>query len=74
MAATRRVLSRMCIEVASAKRKCHHNKAHSIRKGESCLIIKDATYGGKKNYCVTCALAILDLAADDLQQLRDELN
>lgn len=74
MAATRRVLNPLDVETAAAKRKCHHNKKHSIPKGDPCLVIKDATYGGKKNYCVLCALAILDAAADDLQGLRDALS
>jgi hypothetical protein len=38
-----------------------------------CLVIKDPASGGSKNYCPECALAILDQAADDLQQLRDQL-
>lgn len=38
-----------------------------------CLVIKDPISGGSRNYCPECALAILDVAADDLQTLRDAL-
>lgn len=74
MARTRKVLNLLCVEFAGAKRRCHHDKQHTISKGEACLVIKDQTYGGKQNYCASCALAILDLAADDVQTLRDALN
>jgi hypothetical protein len=53
---------------------CHRDRRrHSIEQGTLCLVIKDPASGGSKNYCPECALAILDQAADDLQQLRDQL-
>lgn len=42
-------------------------------KGTPCLVIKDPG-GGAKNYCLQCARAILDQAADDLQALRRQLS
>jgi hypothetical protein len=74
MAKVRRVLNTVTIEVAQRKRICHHNrKHHSIEKGTSCLVIKDASGEGQKNYCLTCGLEILGQAADDLASLRSSL-
>ncbi len=49
-------------------------KGHPIEKGTQCLVIKDPVSGRPKNYCLQCALAILDKAADDLQAFRDQLS
>jgi hypothetical protein len=74
MPQVRRVLGHVKVETAGRKRLCHRNRrAHSIPKGTLCLVIHDPVSGGDKNYCPECALAILDLAADDLEQLRDLL-
>jgi hypothetical protein len=75
MAKVRRVLGHVLIEVAGAKRKCHHKpRDHAIIKGEVCLVVREASMGGHKNYCQVCALEILDLAGDDLQSLRHSLS
>jgi hypothetical protein len=75
MAQTRRVFNGITVETAARKRLCYHNRRqHSVGKGESCLVIKDASGAGKKQYCVTCGLAILDLASDDLEALRHLLD
>jgi hypothetical protein len=72
MPAVRRVLGHCFIEEARRRRVCHRNRRqHSIQRGALCLVIKDSASGGSKNYCGSCALAILDQAADDLQALRD---
>lgn len=64
----------MRIEVAQRRRICYHDRRnHSIEKGTVCLVIKDPAGEGQKNYCVTCGLAILDQAADDLASLRSSL-
>lgn len=74
MARVRRVLTAITIEVAQRKRICHHDrKHHSIEKGTACLVIKEPSGEGHKNYCVSCGLEILDLAADDLASLRSSL-
>lgn len=71
MAKVRRVLGACSIETAKRRRVCHRNrKKHSIPMGTCCLVIKDPVSGGSKNYCPDCAMAILDTAADDLEQLR----
>lgn len=71
----RRILATCSIETAQRRRVCHRDrKHHSIERDTPCLVIKDPVSGGAKNYCQTCALAILDQAADDLKALRDELS
>ena len=70
----RRILSAVSVERASRKRVCYRDrKNHSVAKGVVCLVIKDGSSGGSKNYCVRCALPILDQAADDLQNLHEQL-
>jgi hypothetical protein len=67
----RKVLGTCTIESAQRRRVCHRDrKHHSIVMGTLCLVIKDPVGGGSRNYCPTCALAILDQAADDLEALR----
>lgn len=73
MPAIRRLISSASVETASRKRLCHRNRrSHVVAKGEVCLVIKDAD-GGSKNYCIQCATAILDRAAQDLHDLRKSL-
>jgi hypothetical protein len=75
MAKVKQVLNAVSVEEAKMKRICHRNrKKHSIAGGERCLVIRDPASGGKRNYCVECGSAILDVAADDLQALRSELD
>lgn len=70
----RRVLGPCTIETAQRRRVCHRDrKHHSIQPGRPCLVVKDPVSGGSKNYCIECALAILDQAADDLDKLREGL-
>lgn len=75
MAKVKQVLNAVSVEEAKQKRICHRNrKKHSIAGGERCLVVRDSASGGKRNYCVECANAILDVAADDLEELRTDLN
>lgn len=75
MPQVRRVLGAVSVEIAVRKRICYRDRRnHVVTKGSVCLVVKDAAGGGSKNYCVTCALAILDQAADDLQSLRTQLS
>jgi len=75
MAKVRQLFNGVAIETAKRKRICYHNrKKHSIEGGDLCLVIKDPAGNGKKNYCVTCGLEILDRAADDLDALRRGLD
>ena len=74
MAKTRQVLKAVSVEQASRKRKCHHSGGkHRIAGGDRCLVVKEPD-GGRKNYCVDCGNAILEVAEDDLDTLRECLN
>ena len=71
----RRVLRACTVETAQRRRTCGRDrKGHPIEKDTQCLVIKDPVSGRPKNYCLQCALAILDKAADDLQALREQLS
>lgn len=74
MAAVRRVLGAVGVEVAKRQRICHRNRGkHSVAKGSPCLVIRDPG-GGSKNYCPLCALEILDQARTDLDGLRKQIS
>jgi len=69
----RQVLRACTVEIAKRRRTCRHDtKNHIIPKGATCLVIKQAGVADK-SYCLTCGLAILDQAADDLKDLREAL-
>ncbi len=75
MAKVRQVMNGVSVEVAKRQRICYHNrKKHSVAKGESCLVIRDPATGGSKNYCTECGNEILDVATDDLETLKADLN
>ena len=74
MASTRRILKHVTVETAAAARKCHHNNTHAIRRGESCLVIRNDDGLGKKNYCTSCAGNILDKAKSYLTELACDLS
>lgn len=73
MKAPRDIVKHVSVENAKAKRKCHRTKAHNIAKGEVCIVIKDGAFGASKNYCLSCAIEILDAASRRLLALRGEL-
>ena len=71
----RDILASVSIEVASRKRICHRNrKEHSILGSERCLVVKDPSTGGKKNYCRACATEILRRATHRLEALERDLS
>jgi hypothetical protein len=75
MAKVKQVLNHVSVEEAQRKRICHRNrKSHPIAAGERCLTVRDPSTGGKRNYCSDCGNEILDVAADDLADLRTTLN
>lgn len=75
MAAVRDILTHVEVQVASGKRICHHNRRqHSVASGNKCLAIHDHD-GGRKNYCLACAIEILAKAkAKILDMERDIQN
>lgn len=74
MPKTREILGHVSVQIAGKKRKCARNPSkHSISKGQPCLVIKGGTYNAEKSYCGECAADILDLADEQLKQLRIDL-
>lgn len=74
MAKVREVLGHVSIETAERRRICHRNReSHTIAKGETCLVVREAASSGSKNYCRVCAAPILEQAAQDLVDLRAAL-
>jgi len=74
MAKTRDVLVHVSIDVAIRKRKCHRSKKHGVAAGERCLLIRESSGLGSKNYCVECAKDILDAANRKLSSLSQEFS
>jgi hypothetical protein len=73
MAAVRDIIIHVEVQVAPAKRTCHHNrKEHGIAKGQKCLAIHDGN-GARKNYCLLCATAILHKAKTKLLALERDI-
>lgn len=73
MATVRDIIIHVEVQVASAKRICHHNrKDHGIAKGQKCLAIRDAG-GSRKNYCLACATVILQKAKRKLLELERDM-
>jgi len=67
--APRDILKHVSIEVAKGNRKCHRNRGHRIARGETCVVVQEASFGGSKNYCVLCGPDILDAAKKKLHFL-----
>jgi hypothetical protein len=73
MAAIRDIIAHVEVETALHKRICHRNRRqHSVQMGEKCLAIHDQD-GGRKNYCLPCALEILARAKTKLLTLEYEI-
>jgi hypothetical protein len=74
MPKVREVLAHVSVQTAERRRICHRNRdSHAITKGESCLVVREAASSGSKNYCLVCAVPILEQAAQDLADLRAAL-
>lgn len=73
MRAPRDIVKHVSVEIAKAKRKCHRSKQHRIAMGETCVVIKEGSFGSSKNYCAVCAIEILNAADQRLLGLRQEL-
>lgn len=73
MAKTRDLLVHVSVEVAVKKRRCHRNREHAVIAGKSCLLVKERSGLGSKNYCEKCAREILEAANRKLARLNQEL-
>jgi hypothetical protein len=73
MPAVRDIVTHIGIEVAARARICHHNRQeHGIASGQKCLVVRDHS-GGRKNYCLDCAMAILVKAKNKLIVLERDI-
>jgi hypothetical protein len=73
MAAIRDIVAHVDIEVAERKRICHRNRRkHSVLSGQKCLAIHEHD-GGRKNYCLPCAIEILGKAKAKLFALEQDI-
>lgn len=70
----RDVLTHVFVECAARTRICHRNRTeHSIAKGVKCLVVKDPSTQGSKNYCGECAKEIIKAAKMRLAEIEGEL-
>jgi hypothetical protein len=73
MATIRDIITHVEVETALHRRICHRNrKQHSVQMGQKCLAVHDHD-GGRKNYCLPCALEILAKAKTKLLTLEQEI-
>ena len=73
MAVVRDILTHVDVEIASRPRICHRNRQnHRITKGQKCLAVYESG-GGRKNYCVPCAMPILVNAKTKLLSLEQNV-
>jgi hypothetical protein len=73
MAAIRDIVTHVEVETALHRRICHRNrKQHSVQMGQKCLAVHDDD-GGRKNYCLPCALEILAKAKTKLLTMEQEI-
>lgn len=75
MAQIRDILKHVSVETALGKRKCARAKIeHRITKGTVHLAVIEEGYRNRTNYCLECALPMLELATRRLEELRTQLN
>jgi hypothetical protein len=74
MATVRDIITHVEVQVAVNKRICHHNRRkHSVPSGHKCLAVHDHD-GGRKNYCLECAIEILAKAKSRLLQMESDIH
>jgi len=74
MPAPREILKHVCVEVAVRQRICHRDrKKCCVPKGEPCLVIRNDSGLGDRNYCRLHAKPILERARADLNAFLAEL-
>lgn len=74
MAARKSVLLRLDIRPAGRLCRCKHDKRHEIAKGELRFTVKESGPAARESgYCATCAIKMLDEAAERIAKLRGQL-
>ncbi len=75
MAQTKNILKHVLVETASARRKCYHKpNVHSITMGQPCLVVVDTASRARRNYCVICAGAIIELGENQIREMKQALS
>jgi hypothetical protein len=70
----RNILTHVSVECAARVRICHRERTeHSIPKGVKCLVIKDPSTQGSKNYCSECSKPIIEAAKARLAEIEHEM-
>ncbi len=59
------------VATAGRRRKCYHDPAHRIQKGQLCLEVKETL--GWKGYCLVCAARMLSNASGHISTLEHDL-
>lgn len=71
----RSLLPRLEVRPAQKKCNCARNKAHVMAKGDLRFVVRERTIGaGEKGYCHPCALAMIDKARTELDDLEAALS
>jgi hypothetical protein len=72
MRAPRDIVKHVEAQIAQRRRKCHRNEEHQIAQGELCIVVKERSFNGTKNYCGPCALEIISAAEKKLGTIRGQ--
>lgn len=72
MAKYKSVLKTLSVAVAGRRRKCYHNDAHVIQKGQLVLEVKDGMYSATC-YCSECALQMISHCRKRLNEIESTL-
>ncbi|WP_133154988.1 hypothetical protein [Billgrantia endophytica] len=70
MAAIRNIVRDFRVEEAKAERKCHASSLHTIHPGEKHFAYDDP---GRINICSKCAEGVLNVAANHIEKIKNEL-
>ena len=72
MAKYKSVLKTLSVVVARRRRKCYHDDAHAIQKGQFVLAVKDSMYNASC-YCSECALQMISHCRKKLNDIESTL-
>lgn len=71
----RALLPRLEVRRAGRRARCAKNKAHIMEKGDLRFVVQErAIAAGEKGYCPDCALAMIDKARAQLDDLQAQLS
>jgi hypothetical protein len=70
------LLKTFTVQKVERRGKCHHNKAHSLAKGDLVLVIEEPSYHGrneKARYCLECSERIVEQAITKVESAAGEI-